>query len=633
MGIIQKLDDQLSNKIAAGEVVERPSSVVKELIENAVDANSTHIRVDLAEGGLSSIRVLDNGDGIEDDDLETAFYRHATSKIKNDRDLFHISTLGFRGEALPSIASVSRLTLTTSTGEGEGRSIKFAGGKVVEKGKALSRKGTEVLVQELFFNTPARLKYLRTIHTELGHTTDVVNRMALAHPNISFELYHNEKPLLKSHGKDDILRVIASIYGTEVAKNMLPLKVSSLDFQVEGYIAKPEVTRSNRSYISLIINGRFVKNFLVSKAIHEGYHTLLPIGRHPIVVLHITMDPILIDVNVHPSKLEVRLSKEQELTDLVTKAIKDVFKETALIPDVKKTTAKKIPSEQVPLSFQSKPSTTLRPNVEEVPSTGVEGNEREPAETKVAPHHDDNHLDTKKTSEILRSESPTQVVEKAPINDEQNETEHVRETTTSVAADQNASSLMPTMYPIGQLHGTYILAQNDEGLFIVDQHAAQERIKYEYFRDRVGEVDPHLQDLLIPLTFEFSQKEESAILEHKETLQSVGIELEAFGQRTYLVRAHPVWLPKGEEEALIREMIDLVIEGKTINVAKMREEAAILMSCKAAIKANRYLRQDEMYRLLETLRTCHEPYTCPHGRPIVLHYSTYEMEKMFKRIM
>ncbi|MBM7094261.1 DNA mismatch repair endonuclease MutL [Bacillus sp. H-16] len=632
MGIIRKLDDQLSNKIAAGEVVERPASVVKELVENAIDADSTQIRVDLSEGGLASIRVLDNGKGIEEDDLETAFFRHATSKIKNDRDLFHISTLGFRGEALPSIASVSHLTLTTSTGEGEGRFISFQGGKTTDKGKAPARKGTEVTVENLFFNTPARLKYLRTIHTELGHTTDVINRLALAHPGISFELYHNEKTLIKTNGNNDRLRVIASIYGTEVAKNMLKIEASSLDFSVEGYIAKPEITRSNRSYISLLINGRFVKNFAVSRAIHEGYHTLLPVGRHPVVVLSVTMDPILIDVNVHPSKLEVRLSKEQELTELIAETIKDTFKKTTLIPDVKKTPARKQKSEQVPLRFSgAAKNPVMKSHQEEVSDKPVIRNDEEPkpepeTETLLEP------LEPKRQEPEPHPAEPQITTPEVKIQAEQ-----VRETVSGHAeetkAKEDADGLMPTLYPIGQLHGTYIMAQNDEGLYIIDQHAAQERIKYEYFREKVGEVDPRLQDLLVPLTFEFTQKEESLILANEDSLRAVGVILEPFGQRTYLLRAHPVWLPKGEEESLLREMIDLVIDGKAVDVAKMREEAAILMSCKAAIKANRYLRQDEMYKLLETLRTCEEPYTCPHGRPIVLHFSTYEMERMFKRIM
>ncbi|WP_026689815.1 DNA mismatch repair endonuclease MutL [Alteribacter aurantiacus] len=630
MGIIRKLDDQLSNKIAAGEVVERPASVVKELVENAIDADSTHIRVDLAEGGLASIRVLDNGKGIEEDDLETAFFRHATSKIKNDRDLFHISTLGFRGEALPSIASVSELTLTTSTGD-EGRFITYKGGKKQEKGTSAARKGTEVRVENLFFNTPARLKYLRTIHTELGHVTDVINRLSLAHPKIRFELFHNEKALLSTKGNGDRLRVIASIYGHEVAKAMVPVSATSLDFSIDGFVAKPEITRSNRSYISLLINGRFVKNFAISRAIHEGYHTLLPIGRHPIVVLNITMDPILIDVNVHPSKLEVRLSKEQELTELITSMIKNTFKKTTLIPDVKKQPVVKPKSEQVPLRFSGTSTKRESSHVGE-PKGNSAPNDRE-----------DERDSYKRTMKVNEPSAEKVMIDPKP----EGEVEHVSNEQTGESAPEERiverkedetkeiedSGLMPTLYPIGQLHGTYILAQNEQGMYIIDQHAAQERIKYEYFREKVGLVDKRLQDLLIPLTLEFSQKEETSLLENEEALTAVGIKMEPFGQRTYLVRSHPAWLPKGEEEALIREMIDLVIEGKRIDVAKMMEEAAILMSCKAAIKANRHLRQDEMYRLLETLRTCEEPYTCPHGRPIVLHFSTYEMEKMFKRIM
>ncbi|TMW73290.1 DNA mismatch repair endonuclease MutL [Alteribacter natronophilus] len=652
MGIIRKLDDQLSNKIAAGEVVERPASVVKELVENAIDAESTRIRVDLSEGGLSSIRVLDNGSGMEADDVETAFYRHATSKIKTDRDLFRITSLGFRGEALPSIASVSRLTLTTSIGEKDGSRIVIEGGKSGAVTKAAARKGTEVLVEDLFFNTPARLKYLRTIHTELGHTSDTVNRLALAHPEISFELYHNGKELLRTNGAGDRLRVIAAIYGRDTARKMMKIENRSLDFSVEGFIAKPEVTRSNRSYISLLINGRFVKNFAVTRAIHEGYHTLLPIGRHPVTVISVTMDPVLIDVNVHPSKLEVRLSKEQELTDLIRETIKARFRETELIPEVSAPVRKKKQySEQTEfnltpdngkdtiISEQKQPSPQREavgpvfqdaaPEKEETGTDFAEGANavHEPAPGPVSTSPEQGKMPAPERGEKSeRSEEGTYTADQKPAG-----TEPVNGPGES--AESQEEGLMPVLYPIGQLHGTYILAQNDEGLFIIDQHAAQERIKYEYFREQVGQVERRKQDLLVPVTFDFTQREENAVLEKNEELQAVGIELENFGQRSYIVRSHPFWFPKGEEESLIREMIDLAIDGRAPDVKKMREEAAILMSCKAAIKANRYLRQDEMHRLLETLRTCEEPYTCPHGRPVVLRFTTYEMERMFKRVM
>ena len=315
MGKIIQLDDRLSNKIAAGEVVERPASVVKELVENAIDAGSTVIEVEVEEAGLGKIRILDNGDGISEEDVLMAFQRHATSKIKNDDDLFRIRTLGFRGEALPSIASVSRFEMKTSTGD-LGSRVVFEGGVLQVQEAAAARKGTDIVVTDLFFNTPARLKYLKTVHTELGNITDIMNRLALSHPEISFRLIHNDRKLLHTTGNGDVRQVLAAIYGVNIVKKMVPISATSLDYKVKGWIALPEITRASRNYISTMINGRFIKNYPLVKAVQEGYHTLLPIGRYPIVLLSVEMDPILVDVNVHPSKMEVRLSKEQELNQL-----------------------------------------------------------------------------------------------------------------------------------------------------------------------------------------------------------------------------------------------------------------------------------------------------------------------------
>ena len=293
MGKIVLLDDLLSNKIAAGEVVERPASVVKELVENSIDANSTVIEIYVTEAGLESIRIIDNGEGMEDDDALNAFHRHATSKIKDENDLFRIRTLGFRGEALPSIASVSRFELKTSTGDGPGTRLLLEGGKVITHESFSSRKGTDITVSELFFNTPARLKYVKSVHTELGNITDVVNRLALSHPNVSFKLVHNDRTLLQTSGNGNPLQVLAGIYGIQTAQKMLPFEASSLDFSIKGYAGHPEMTRASRNYMTILVNGRFIKNYLIAKAILEGYHTLLPIGRYPIAMLNIEMDPLL----------------------------------------------------------------------------------------------------------------------------------------------------------------------------------------------------------------------------------------------------------------------------------------------------------------------------------------------------
>jgi DNA mismatch repair protein MutL len=623
MGKIRKLDDHLSNKIAAGEVVERPASVVKELVENAIDAGSTVIEVELEEAGLAKIRVIDNGEGIEEDDCLTAFERHATSKIKDEADLFRIRTLGFRGEALPSIASVSELEMKTSTGNGPGTLVVLKGGQLIKHERTNSRKGTDITVSNLFFNTPARLKYMKTVHTELGHVTDLLNRLALAHPNISFRLKHNGKQLLYTNGNGDVRQVLAAIYGVEIAKKMIPLHAESLDFVIDGYISLPEVTRASRNYISTIVNGRFIKNFPLMKAIETGYHTLLPIGRYPIAFLNIQMDPILVDVNVHPAKLEVRFSKEAELNELVETAIRQAFQTKTLIPEMTLKRAEKRKSEQQAFTFEH---VVNEPTASKItPVTFVEKNEyalpvfeeekevkplEEDVRTKEEPDHDENIESIEEN-----------------IEPEYSQMEETEEETKEIA------ERIPPLYPIGQMHGTYILAQNENGLYIIDQHAAQERIKYEYFREKVGEVTNEVQELLVPLTFQYSTNEYLLIDAHREELAKCGVFLEPFGHNSFIVRSHPQWFPKGEEAAIIEEMIEQVLTMKKVDLKQLREQAAILMSCKQSIKANQHLRNDEIFALLESLRKTSDPFTCPHGRPIIIHFSTYELEKMFKRVM
>jgi DNA mismatch repair protein MutL len=610
---IIQLDDALANKIAAGEVVERPASVVKELVENAIDAGSTIIEIEIEEAGLAKIRIIDNGDGIEESDVLTAFQRHATSKIKNESDLFRIRTLGFRGEALPSIASVSRLEMKTSTGSEAGTRVVIEGGKLEIHEKSSSRKGTDITVSDLFFNTPARLKYMKTIHTELGNITDVVGRIALSHPEISFRLIHNERKLLHTNGNGDVRQVLAAIYGLSIVKMMLPIHIESLDYKVTGYISLPEVTRASRNYISTMINGRFIKNYSIARAIQDGYHTLLPIGRYPVVLLNVEMDPLLVDVNVHPSKMEVRISKEQELTELITNAIQSNFKTKTLIPSgtipVKQDRPK---SEQTTLILDEKPI------VRSETTFSTQSLVKEPLSVPV-----------------MEQEVPTEY--KTPVReveaDVRIETQEESETLDELVLSVPSENRVPMLYPIGQMHGTYILAQNEMGLYIIDQHAAQERIKYEYFREKVGQVENELQELLVPLTFEYAANEYMKIVEYQKELEQVGLFFEEFGTNCLIIRSHPQWFPKGMEKEIIEEMIEQILEMKKVNVKKLREEAAIMMSCKASIKANHHLRTDEMQVLLNDLRNSSDPFTCPHGRPIIIHYSTYEMEKMFKRVM
>jgi DNA mismatch repair protein MutL len=618
VGKIVQLDEHLSNKIAAGEVVERPASVVKELVENSIDANASRIEIEVEEGGLSLIRVLDNGDGIEADDCVLAFNRHATSKIKSEQDLIHIRTMGFRGEALPSISSVSQVELKSSTGDGPGTYLFIENGKILNQQQTNSRKGTDLTVRNLFYNTPARLKHVKTIQTELGTITDLVNRLALANPDVSFRLKHNGKELLHTSGNGNLLQIIAAVYGIQTAKNMLPVSCTSLDYEVTGFIAKPEMNRASRQYISLFMNGRYIKNFALSKAIQNAYHTFLPIGRFPIAVLSVKMDPTIIDVNVHPSKHEARLSKETELVQLVEEELRKVIKAEQLIPEVnfqKKDQKQKDTDKQSSFVFEY-----AQTKEETKPFNHIQA----PVMPEKPSHFNlsASVRDTGRINEMMDSFLEHK-------NDEA-DFEKLEERTEKSESDQEK---IPVLYPIGQMHGTYILAQNEKGLYLIDQHAAQERIKYEFFRKKVGMVERELQLLTVPFTFEYTTHESAFISEHLEFLSQVGLFLEPFGQNTFIVREHPQWFPKGYEKETIMDIIQQILDHRKIDIEKLREEAAIMMSCKGSIKANHHLRNDEIFALLESLRKSEDPYTCPHGRPITIHLSTYELEKMFKRVM
>ncbi|MEK8127055.1 DNA mismatch repair endonuclease MutL [Paenibacillus filicis] len=697
MGKINILDDHVANQIAAGEVVERPSSVVKELVENAVDAGSTRVDVTIEEGGLALIRVTDNGSGMEPEDGETAFLRHATSKIATAHDLFAIRTLGFRGEALPSIAAVAKVELVTCANTtGLGRRIVIEGGSLVDKSDKASSRGTDISVRELFFNTPARLKYMKTIQTELGHVTDYMYRLALAHPGIAFTLKHNGHTLLQTLGNGDLVNTVAAIYGTAVARSMLKLEGESLDYRLTGYISKPELTRANRGGITTVINGRYIKNYTLALALLQGYHTLLPINRFPVAVLHLQMDPGLLDVNVHPAKLEARFSKEQELMQFVEREAKAVLSRQRLIPEAGQQPARKpreaLVQEQLELY---RPSGSPDPGPQAGPGSGAgdggEGRRAEQAYTASAQSGWTRSDVPGSMTQPARSESSTASVRlegrgssgswEAPGAAGTGAAERIRPAAglygaqepsarsvagtgagtragsnldlrqsareTAAASEALARALtsqgeaappplpaFPKLHPIGQLHGTYIVAQNEEGLFLIDQHAAHERINYEHYYEMFGNPAAASQELLVPITLEFTSAEAGRLQDKLPQLEQAGVYLEPFGGTSFLVRAYPHWLPQGEEQSLIEEMIEwLLSEKKLVDLGKFREKAAIMCSCKASIKANQNMGLLEMEVLLDRLAACRNPYTCPHGRPIVVSFSTYELEKMFKRVM
>jgi DNA mismatch repair protein MutL len=607
LGNIKILDEHIANQIAAGEVVERPASIVKELIENALDARSTRIEIEVQEGGLSIIRIQDDGAGMDPDDVVISFSRHATSKIAASKDLFHIRTLGFRGEALPSIAAVAKVECRSATADGIGTYLRIEGGQVLENKPCASPRGTEMTIRQLFYNTPARLKYMKSVQTEFGHITDVVYRAALARPDVAFVYKHDQRTVLQTNGNGDLKQVIAAIYGSSMAKGMIKVSAENLDFRLDGYVSKPEFTRSSRSHINWFVNSRSIRNPALFHSLMQSYHTLLPLHRYPLAVLNIDMDPILMDVNVHPAKLEVRLSKEQECCQFLQNAIKEALQREILIPRPQLPGAKVqkqvVHQQQIelykPADLQEHTAATTQ---KQTPSPAASVSEGRLSYGTIQPTSTD---DWAPPIEAQPEKTPT--------------TEDPK---------------VPRFHPLGQVHGTYILAQSEEGLYIVDQHAAHERIYYERFYEKMGAPVKESQQLIVPLVLEWTAKERDEIQKNLPSLEDVGVYMESFGGNTFIIRSIPTWFPKGEEQAIIEEMVDyLLTQKRVIPVAKWREKSAIMLSCKSAIKANKRLSFEEMDQLLAQLRQCKQPYTCPHGRPIIIHFSTYDLEKMFKRVM
>lgn len=655
MGIIQVMDEHLANQIAAGEVVERPASIVKELVENAIDAKATRIQIRIEEGGISYIQVSDNGVGMDKEDAILAFHRHATSKIKREKDLFSIRTLGFRGEALPSIASVARVIMTTSHDASQPAvTIRLEGGEWISTEETEVRaRGTDVIVKDLFYNTPARLKYLKTVNTEVSHVADVVGRLALAHPDIAFSLKHHQRELFRTAGDGKLLHVLHALYGKQVASRAIKIQANNLDFSIDGFVVKPEITRASRSYLTIILNGRNVRSIPISQAVLRAYGTLLPTGRYPIGVLRIKMDPKLVDVNVHPAKLEVRLSKEKECCQLIEEAIKKAFEKERIVPEF-----------SYPLQKREKPS--LKPIQESLNFDGKNQEVETPKsyDRENKPKHDilvheksDKNPEQKNKqngfySTLLQEEKTNDLDSQViPLREDMDLSQHstaARESSYQpVSSSESPSSVeqplveeredkesrFPSLLPLAQIHGTYIVAQSEDGFYLIDQHAAHERIYYEEFSRRLGEENQEQIELLVPLTIECSPSEAEVLNEHLEQLKRWGLEIEPFGGATFIVRASPVWFPREDAVKLVHEIVEWLKEHGKVSTSELRDASAKMMSCKAAIKANRHLRQDEMESLLHSLGKCENPFTCPHGRPILVHFSTYELEKMFKRVM
>ena len=606
MNRIHKLSPVLSNQIAAGEVVERPASVAKELVENSIDAHSHEIDVSVKGSGLDQIKVVDDGSGIDHSDVELAFQRHATSKINNRRDLFQVSSLGFRGEALPSIASVADVILKTSTG-GVGTQIHISGGKLVGMKPAESRRGTVVSVNNLFFDTPARLKYMKSPATELAKIVSVIDQLALGHPKIAFSLVHNGREILRTSGRGNLQQVVGSIYGINKVKKMLPIANSNLDFKIQGYVSLPELTRSSRNYISIIINGRYVKNLAIAKAVIKGYGSKLMVGRYPIAVINIQTDPLLVDPNVHPSKQVVRISKENSLCALIIKAIMKKLSHRDLIPDVMHR------ERSVKPKYNLK---QLNMDLDKVSSRYQNIQSKASGRSSVSSFYN---------GSAGRGRSQGTFSDSQPIRPRS----EISGTDTMVRGHYR---YFPKLRYLGQVHGTYLLAESKDGLYILDQHAAQERINYEYYRKKIGQVSKDEQDLLVPIVLSYPTPDILKIKSHLNVLNQVGVYLHSFGKNSLIIYQHPTWFKSGQEKATLKEMIDWVLKKGRISVTEFRAKTAIMMSCKRAIKANHYLTRHQAIILIKRLEKTEDPFNCPHGRPVLVHFSNYDLEKMFKRV-
>lgn len=627
MAEIHELSAVLADQIAAGEVVERPASVVKELVENALDAKAAQITIETKEAGLEMIRVTDDGEGIEADDVETAFKRHATSKITSREDLFRVATLGFRGEALPSIASVSDVVLMTAhSGDETGTTIHIKGGKIVSNDASQLRNGTQITVSDLFFNTPARLKYLSSLATELSHVSDIVNRLALSHSDVAFVLKNNGKTLLKTAGNGNQKQTFSAIYGVKAAAKMISFNAKDLDFEVDGMVSYPELTRSNRNGISLLINGRYIRNFKLTKAVLNGYGSKLMVGRFPYAVINIRLDPLLCDVNVHPTKQEVRISKEPQLEKLISEGIFARLSQENLIPNAVKNLnhskrtgfsgeqtdlLEKSPKYKGPVSAE-----VTAALVGESLDDRLDGKQNVLAKD-VRPIVISKRTDLEKAE--LKIWDQKYVQKKTSVKDQE-------------ISAESSKKRFPELRYIGQMHGTYLFAESADGLYIIDQHAAQERCKYEYYRTEIGNVSSNQQRLLVPIVLTYPTTDSLKIEENLDKLANLGIELEDFGKNTYILRQHPTWFKQGEEEEIVREMIDMFLNDDKLTVAKFREKTAIMMSCKRSIKANHHLEEEQAKVLLKKLSACENPFNCPHGRPVLVHFTSKDMEHMFKRI-
>ncbi len=580
------LDNHLISKIAAGEVIERPASVIKELTENSIDAGATQITVEVEDGGKKLMRITDNGAGMTKKEAELALMRHATSKIKDESDLSSIHTLGFRGEALASIVSVSRFSLKTKTKESQtGTEITQDGAEERTIKEIGIPEGTTITVKDLFFNTPARQKYLKSSSTELGNIIDVITSYTLIYPQIHFKLISNANTLFTSPKTHDMQANIATIYGKDVAEDMLKINYEIPPIIINGYISKPSLTRAGKRHQSIYVNKRHIKNKLITRAIYDAYHTYLTIGRHPIFIISIDIDPKIIDVNVHPAKTEIRIEKESDLYEAVYSAVKSSLEKSELIPEIKDNTTQK----RIPLPY-------TRPA---------------PQKTSYAPQK----------TPYLPTKTPSYTPKIAPRQS------LIKETEKDITFQK-----LPDMQIISQIANSYIIAESVGSMYMIDQHAAHERINYEKLKKTKDNRPNESQALLNPKIIELSQKDAAILDEKKELLRGTGFDIEPYSDNSFSVRAIPVILGKQYSESNVTDVITDIIEASKItNIDNLKDSIIKMIACKASIKAGEKLTDKQMVDLLKELEMCDAPYTCPHGRPTIIEMSFKEIEKRFKR--
>ena len=591
MSFVHVLDDNTINKIAAGEVVERPASVIKELVENAIDAKADRIEVEIMAGGTSFMRVSDNGIGMSREDAEKAILRHATSKIVQVDDLQAIATLGFRGEALPSIASVSRFNLQTRQAGAElGTEIKITGGKTTEIGVAGCNLGTTIRVEDLFFNTPARKKFLKTNNTESGRINEFIIKLAISHPEIAFKLINNNKSSLATPGRGDLKETLQSLYGASVGQSLLPLEFEDEDIKLWGFVSKPSAIRSSRSWQTFIVNGRIIASRAIAKAIDNAYHALIPKSGYPLIALNIEVPQHTIDVNVHPQKTEMKFEDESRIFKAVYKAVLDAVRPKGPVGQL--------------------------------------------GQLAAQADHVQQHVE-----KGLQELNFGQPVMKFPLREEKPAMTW-QEGTTALAQDKSVKSVqsvvdeeekLPTagMIPIGQVDDTYIIAQDGDSLYIVDQHAAHERVLFDRFSAQAEHIPS--QQLLVHLILDFSTHESQIIEENLELLAGLGFGLEPSGPNQFRLMEVPADVPSSQAEEFIREVLASMEELHRPTAAELRQAVLATTACKAAIKAGFKLNYRQMEILLQELNDTAMPYTCPHGRPTIIKFSSDELAKMFKR--